>query len=54
MIIPILASAFIAFWLGFLFGKALLRFQLEQEGYFFDFDPNLKLGQGRYQIRKSG
>ena len=37
---------------GFIFGRLLLRYQLEQEGYVIHFDPNKKLGFKKYRIER--
>jgi len=47
-----IAAAALGAALGFLFGRALLRFQLGREGYNVVFDGGKRLGEGRYEVER--
>ncbi len=45
-----LAMLVIGVWVGFLWGRALLRYQFQQEGWNMSYDKTKALGEGRFKV----
>jgi hypothetical protein len=39
-------------YIGFMFGRLLLKFQLEKEGFVISYDSTKELGKGKYSIKQ--